>query len=56
MEFVYLREKISDGVLCIVVDYSRTEHAGARGCFQICDIYIEDINGNEEKHIEKSIS
>lgn len=47
-------KEFSDGIICVVVDYSRSEHAGAGGCFQVCDICIEDTNGNE-KSILKAV-
>lgn len=31
----------SEGELVIYTNYERSEHAGAGGCFQIVDIYIE---------------
>lgn len=31
-------KKFSDGVVCIGVDYTKSERTEAGGCFQICDI------------------
>lgn len=40
------------GHLIIYVDYARSEHAGAAGCFQVVDISIE---GSSEISILKDI-
>lgn len=35
------QKEFEDGELVIYVDYSRSDHAGAGGCFQIVNIEIE---------------
>lgn len=45
-------KEFEDGVLVIRINYSRSEHAGAGGCFQIVDVSIE---GETDKSITKSL-
>ena len=33
---------LEDGILTIFADYKRSEQAGAGGCFQIVDIYLNN--------------
>ena len=41
-----------DGEIVIYVDYERSEHAGADGCFQVSDISIEgDVNESIQDRI-----
>lgn len=37
-------KEFDDGVLAVRVDYGRSEHAGASGCFQIVDVYIDGVS------------
>lgn len=34
-------KEFKDGILVIETDYSRSSHAGAGGCFQVVNIWIE---------------
>lgn len=45
-------KEFENGELIFYVDYARSEHAGAAGCFQVVDISIE---GNSETSILKDI-
>lgn len=45
-------KEFEDGVLVIRINYSRSEHAGVGGCFQIVDVYIE---GETDESIAKSL-
>lgn len=45
-------KNFSDGIILIQTDYSVSERAGAEGCFQICDIFIQDEYGNEQSIIK----